>query len=235
MPRRSGERKLSEQELQLQRERRAAHELKLEGEQRQLKIERAHVLLSFLHKHGSGGLLVVEDVSEEAAGKFREGFEMELGKRLLLLPAEGNVQGEERDEVFAEQTLLAISQHRREHREKGVFGFDGVDFSGKSGRGTPLVANWVSELLTATRVKPRNSPAVVAFGTGLESDMPTSGQYIHDRYRGFVDQLEIVLGLDEHGEAKTVLDPSVQTVFSPRVSSLFTQTDARPLPSPEQS
>jgi hypothetical protein len=206
----------SPEAMERQARRRRARERDLEAEQRKIKAERAKVLHSFLDLCGSAGLIIVEGVGEEAVAKFREGFEIELGKRLLLLPAQGSVQGEEREDNFAQVTLEAISAHRDAFGSKGVLGFEDVDFTGQSGSGTPQVTEHVAEILAASREKPRDELAVAAFGTGHVHDMPSSHLYDHNLERGFAGQLEIILGLDPRGEPKTILEPGLQPEFIPQ-------------------
>lgn len=205
----------SEEALEKQAKRRRVRERKLEAEQRKIKTERARVLHSFLHEHGSAGLLVVDGVGDDTVTKFREGFESELESRLLLMPADGNIQGDKRGDSFADITLGAISAHRDAFGQTGVLGFEDVDFSGQSGHGTPQVAEHVAEILAATREKPRSELAVVAFGRGKTQDMPTSHFYNHGLERGFVGKLEIILGLDPRGEVKTMLEPAAHSLFVP--------------------
>ncbi len=205
----------SPEAMERQARRRRARERDAEAEQRKIKAERAAVLHSFLHREGSAGLIIVEGVSDEAATNFREGFEIELGNRLLMISAEGTIQGRSRDDEFARVTLGTIDDHRDTFGSVGVLGFEGVDFTGQSGRGTPKVAGHIAAILAASREKPRDELAVVAFGKGGVGDMPTSHVYERNLDRGLVGQLEIVLALDRRGEPRTVLEPNVQSVFTP--------------------
>lgn len=206
----------SPEALERAAKRRRARERDVDAEQRRIKAERAQVLHSFLHRYGSAGLIVVEGVSDEASARFREGFEVELDKRLLVLPADGNIQGEERDASAAERAIEAMSSHRDSFGAIGVLGFEGVDFSGQSGRGTPAVYDYVEAMLEATHETPRDELAVVAFGEGHVHDMPTSALYDHKLERGIVSKLQIILGLDPRGEPNTVLEPGLSSQFVPR-------------------
>lgn len=205
MARRAERRLARERQLEAEeRDRERAHR----AEQRKIKVERGMVLHHFLRRYGSAGLIIGEDVDEGVVADFREGFQIELTKRLLMLPADGTIQGEERDNEFALETLGAMSAHHHAFGGTGVIGFEGTDFSGQSGEGTPEIATHVASVLNATGEDPRTVPAIVAFGTGTVNDMPTSAYYDRHINRGIVDGLAHVLALDEHGEPKTMVGPS---------------------------
>lgn len=196
----------------------AANEERTAAAQAKIRRERAQVVTSFVQRRRICGVLSTEGMDSQAMIELMDGFRQnhagkdgdEAGQRLLLVPAEGTVQGDH-DEEFAQDVLRQISSHRHAHTGDGVLGFEGLDFSGQSGRGTPAFMNRMDELIAAYRRQPGSELSLVAFGTGSASDVSGAQDFNHALDRGFAGEFDVVLGLDARGEPLTVLEMETAT------------------------
>jgi hypothetical protein len=166
-----------------------------------------------LTRYGSVGIMALRGASKPE--RLEEDFHVALGGRLLLLPARGNIQGPQDDEL-AQDTLQSIQLHEHIYGSRGILGFKDVDFSGRAGHGSKLITDYVGALMV-TAIKDRaltghslisepTSMSILALGQGEAVDLRSSYRYDRVRDRGIVADVSIVYALDAKDNYYTNLD-----------------------------
>ncbi|PIZ61776.1 hypothetical protein COY17_03625 [Candidatus Saccharibacteria bacterium CG_4_10_14_0_2_um_filter_52_9] len=171
-----------------------------------LQVERALPALRLIRRHHNFGVVTFKGSDGDY---FLEGFTKAVERQkggLLVLPAEGNIQGEDLGHEQAEDTLSMLSHHRREYGKLAVVAFIDFQFGDKKSIGTPLVARRVSDLLDAQNDPDQPNPGtgIVIIGSGDTSHLVTTGSnFMRETQHPVAGKLAIRYALDNHNELTT--------------------------------
>jgi hypothetical protein len=199
-------------------ERRAKRELAI-------KAERTVIVSKALRTSRNCGVIAMRGVGTK---DFLTGISDNIGEdRVLVLPAQGNIQGQPpagenvegqyTEFEHAREMSELLSLFWRKHNKEGLIIFEGAKFSGDVGPGTKWVADRVSGILL--RQNNRNAkpslgeqidPMVIVLGHGVPEDLPTATTYKVDEQPGVLEHLSMRFALCADGELTkltTVLDP----------------------------
>ncbi len=172
----------------------------------ELRVERALPALRAIRLHHNLGVVTFKGSDEDY---FLRGFTRAVEKRkggLLVLPAQGNIQGEDLGPEQAEDTLSMLSHHRREHGKLAVVAFIDFQFGDKKSVGTPLVSNRAGEIINAWGDTDHPDPGldIVIVGNGDTSHLATTRpDFVREVQHPVAGKLAIRYALDARNELTT--------------------------------
>jgi hypothetical protein len=137
--------------------------------ERKIQRDRASAAHGFIKRNGNCGIVALEGASVDY---FLDGLEGKAGRgHVKRLPAYGNVQGPDKGDRHAQNTLEEISKHRREYGQHGILALVGFNFRETASIGTPQVTRRFMDLLDSHSHNNPREVGVVVVGEGALVDL----------------------------------------------------------------
>lgn len=143
-------------------------------------------------------------------------------ERILQLPAEGTIQGEDKGFAYYIKVAKQISKHWRAHQKAGLLLFDGTNFDGNAGRGTELLFKRISDITSRQKEvtgKKNNDMMFLFLGHESLRDVPNPYQS-NEGAAPVLEHIAVNYRLQKNGDLISAVQPSEFAEYTPPAVNL---------------